>query len=460
MRRALVRGALVCALLCACGQTRLTQARPRALIDTRPIDFGTTPVLFPVERDVLATNGGRVPLHLTAIAASGAGFSVGQASLALDPGASAQLRAFFTPPQAGRFSGKLTVQTDDPQTPTAEIDLTGVGALTGAIAVTPLAIDFGRVGEGQTVAKQLSIASTGQADLYLGSIAAAPAGYAIVGSVSTPATLATGQHLTLDVRFSPLPGAEAPGGAVTIDSSDPAQPHLSVPLTGAVNHAPVPVAQASPMEVPVGGTVIFDGSGSTDADGDLPLRYAWSIDAAPVGSAARMSAPGQAQTTLTLDQPGVYSALLAVTDSTGLPSLAPARVDVRAVPPQQLLLQLVWDQIPPDLDLHFLQQGAALDSPGDCYWANPSGWGPIHEGDKLVGYGPETVAWAAPGVGTYDIAVVYADAHGSLTPTTNAQVRVYSQGVLVADLAYRFTHQGEVWRAGTIAWPPGTVQAP
>ncbi|HUJ28676.1 MAG TPA: choice-of-anchor D domain-containing protein, partial [Myxococcales bacterium] len=250
-----MKRALLCAALCACGQTRLTQATPKAIIDTRPIDFGTTPVLFPVERDVLVTNPGIVPLHLSQIAASDPAFSTAATALELDPGATSQLHAIFTPPQPGTFSGKLTLQTDDPATPAAEIDLTGVGALTGAIVVTPLSLDFGRVGEGQTVAKQLSIASTGQADLYLGSVAAAPGAYALVGSIATPATLATGSQLGVDVRFSPLPASEAASGSVTIDSSDPAQPRVVVPLTGSVNHAPVPVAQASALEVPVGSTV-------------------------------------------------------------------------------------------------------------------------------------------------------------------------------------------------------------
>ena len=450
------------AALAACGNTRLTQAAPHAIVDQRAIDFGPTPVLFPVEHDVLVSNGGRVTLHVSGVAATGDGFEVTPPSADLVPGDTLSLRAIFRPPQPGSFSGKLSLQTDDPDLPLVSIDLAGVGTQAGALSVSPSSLDFGRVGEGQTAARQLTLSSTGAADLYLGALTASPDAYGFIGSVNTPATLAAGSQVAVTVRFSPTPASEATAGTVGIDSSDPAQPHLDIPLTAQVNHAPVPQAAASLLEAPVGSTISLDGSASTDADGDLPLRFAWSLDARPIGSSAQLTTPDLAQSTLQLDQPGIYSVLLEATDSTGLPSLAPARVDIRATPPQQLLLQLVWDAIPPDLDLHLLQAGAALNSSGDCYWANPSPWsqGPVHEGDKLTGYGPETIAWDAPVAGTFSIAVVYASDHGAANPATSAQLRVYSQGVIAADLTHAFKNAGEVWNAGTISWPPGTVQVP
>ena len=385
---------------------------------------------------------------------------VGDERIDLAAGDSVSLHAIFRPPQTGSFTGTLSLQTDDPDRAAVDIPLAGVGTTAGAVSVTPPSLDFGRVGEGQTATRDLTISSTGAADLYLGAIAAAPAAYGFVGSVNTPATLAAGTGKTIAVRFSPPPASEDATGSVSIDSSDPAQPHVVVPLTASVNHAPVPLAQASLLEAPVGSTISLDASGSTDADGDLPLRFSWELDQRPLGSAAQLATPDLAQSSLRLDQPGIYSVLLVATDSTGLPSLTPARVDIRATPSQALLLQLVWDQLPPDLDLHLLQPGAALNSSGDCYWANPSSWGPVHQGDRLTGYGPETIGWDGPIAGTYSIAVVYAADHSAQNPATSAQVRVYSQGVIAADLTHAFKNAGEVWNAGSITWPPGTVQIP
>jgi RHS repeat-associated protein len=75
-----------------------------------------------------------------------------------------------------------------------------------------------------------------------------------------------------------------------------------------------PVAQAGPDQgVPVGTPVQLDGSGSSDADGDL-LNYRWSLTAIPAGSAASLSDPVSVHPGFTVDQPGNYIAQLVVND--------------------------------------------------------------------------------------------------------------------------------------------------
>ena len=164
-----------------------------------------------------------------------------------------------------------------------------------------------------------------------------------------------------------------------------------------------------------------------------------------------------------LDAPGIYSLSLSATDSAGLESFSAARVDLRAVPPLQLLVELVWDAQRPDLDLHLRQDGAALGSAGDCAWTNPDpSWflggadkNPHHLGDALVGYGPEDVTWKEPAAGRYFIAVVGKSLNGDPRPPT-ARVRVRAFGVLAAELA-KTVNAGETWEAGVVDWPTGRV---
>ena len=83
-----------------------------------------------------------------------------------------------------------------------------------------------------------------------------------------------------------------------------------------VNQNNAPVAVAGPNQnVLVGATVELDGSGSSDADGDL-LSYSWSFTSKPAGSTAQLSSidANDPAPTFVADVPGVYVIGLVVGD--------------------------------------------------------------------------------------------------------------------------------------------------
>ncbi len=480
MKRATALVALALAF-CFCNKGLLVAAQPHAGVSPGALDFGQTPILFPVSRNLGASNGGRVALHVSNARIEGteaAAFAVDPSPFTVGAGATVTLAVLFIPPAQGDFAATLRLDTDDPNQPTFAVPLTGAGTIAGAIAVRPGVLDFGRVGEGQTAARELIVASVGQADLYLDSLGFAPgtpSGFALVGS-RAPATIAAGSSLTLGVRYSPAQGAASGPGALRLRSSDPLQQTLDVPMMSSINRAPLPLAQGrtqgSPLvrgelDTAIGATVTLDGSGSTDPDGDLPLTYLWTLATRPPGSAAAIGDAAAVTTSLKLDAAGSYSVLLQATDAQGVPSVAPSRLDLRALPPEELLVELVWDKVPPDLDLHFLQLAAERGSGDDCNWTNPdpasfgngSDGNPHHLGDALTGYGPEQVIWKLPVDGDYRIDVVYRADHGAKDPSTNASVRVFAFGQQVAELHHAFTQAGEAWTAGVVHWPSATVGA-
>jgi glucose/arabinose dehydrogenase len=94
------------------------------------------------------------------------------------------------------------------------------------------------------------------------------------------------------------------------------------------NQPPVAVATANPTSGAAPLTVAFDGSGSSDPDGD-PLTYAWDLD----GDGAYDDST-VAQPTFTYTQSGSYTARLRVTDGNGASSLSdPIVITVGNTPP-------------------------------------------------------------------------------------------------------------------------------
>jgi hypothetical protein len=77
-----------------------------------------------------------------------------------------------------------------------------------------------------------------------------------------------------------------------------------------------PTANAGPdQSVLVGDTVLLDGGGSSDADGDS-LTYSWSLTVVPAGSGAALVDATTATPTFVADVPGTYVVQLVVNDGT------------------------------------------------------------------------------------------------------------------------------------------------
>ena len=101
----------------------------------------------------------------------------------------------------------------------------------------------------------------------------------------------------------------------------------SIPATVTIStqNSP-PVANAGPAQtVFVGTTVTLDGSGSTDADGDL-LSYRWSLLTLPTDSTTTLQFTTSVMPSFTVDRPGSYVAQLIVND--GKVDSAPATVTI------------------------------------------------------------------------------------------------------------------------------------
>lgn len=111
-------------------------------------------------------------------------------------------------------------------------------------------------------------------------------------------------------------------------SGEPAT--TSAVITEAPNEAPVADA-GGPYAGNTGSAIDFDGTGSSDPDGDLPLTYSWDFGDGSTGTGAT---PSHAY-----DEAGQYTVTLVVSDSRrGLSAPSTSMVDVDAAPVSSTLL--------------------------------------------------------------------------------------------------------------------------
>jgi uncharacterized repeat protein (TIGR03803 family) len=96
------------------------------------------------------------------------------------------------------------------------------------------------------------------------------------------------------------------------------------------NQAPTAVATTDSTQVLVGAPVLFDGTASSDPEGDY-LNYSWALGAVPAGSVAVLTDADSHYPTLTPDIPGDYEVILTVSDF--LEAGTPATVTITATDP-------------------------------------------------------------------------------------------------------------------------------
>ena len=210
--------------------------RPPAInVDDTPLAFGVVSVGFSESQSVTIGNDGEADLEVSLLSL-GTAFQAAPATITVDAGSSVDVDVTFAPEEDGDATAILVVSSNDPETATVLIDLSGTGDAPepADIDLRGTALNFGRVGVGDTATRTLVVRNVGEERLT-GNLSLAGDATISIESVHVD----TDGDFTLDglsefdvvVSFAP---AEAVSSAatITITSNDADQPELIVEVTG------------------------------------------------------------------------------------------------------------------------------------------------------------------------------------------------------------------------------------
>lgn len=188
------------------------------------------------------TNTGTATLSVTSLSVGGnAEFSlVGAPAVPLNVVAkgSAKISVRYAPTNTGLDNGALTIASNDSTHPSTVVALSGNG-VASALTVEPPALAFGNLRQGQTTNLHVTLGNSGTADCRVSGLAKSGSADFSFGQSApvAPFVIAPLSSVIVPLAYTPSDvGADA--GSLQLTSDDPANPSVSIALSGAGDPLP------------------------------------------------------------------------------------------------------------------------------------------------------------------------------------------------------------------------------
>jgi hypothetical protein len=227
---------------------------PNISIDPTSLNFNQVLVGSSSNKDFKITNTGNTTLTVSNVVSSNAKYTFsGGTSYTIAAGAEKTVTVTFSPTAVGTENGNITITSDDPDSPTTNVTLTGEGYQTNPnIVVTPTSLAFGNVTVNTSSNLSLKIKNTGDANLSITNIVSGNSVFTFSGG--TTYTIAPNDSVSLTVTFSPT-ALTTYNSNLTITSNDPNQGTLNVALSGTGTALP-PNITVSPSSLNFGNVAV------------------------------------------------------------------------------------------------------------------------------------------------------------------------------------------------------------
>ncbi len=217
-----------------------TSGSPAMQVSSTALQFGSVPIGGNAQQTLTLTSTGTAALDVSALSASGDGFSAKAPALplSLQPGQSLTLPVTFVPTKAGAEAGKLVIGSDAVGSSYVAVSLVGNGTSSTpappdapALTLSSTTVDFGSVAVGSQGSTSLTLTSSGTAAVVIQSLAVSGDAFA-TGKLKLPLTLAPGQQIAVPLTFAPLAGGAQQGEITLTDNATGSPSTISLTGTG------------------------------------------------------------------------------------------------------------------------------------------------------------------------------------------------------------------------------------
>lgn len=196
-----------------------------------PVVFGDIQVGRTASCPVVVSNTGAAPLVISARSTTGIGLSVsGVPTTTVSPGDTVVFTLRYRPSSCTALEGSLRVRSNDPETSTLVIPVSGCGIPAPNLAVSPSSLSFGPVYLGYSVTRAIKLTNTGGASLHVSGCSMDPAVSGLSVTPVSGAIIAPGATVMRYVTYSPEMNQSAVATLV-ISSDDPETPVKEVPIS-------------------------------------------------------------------------------------------------------------------------------------------------------------------------------------------------------------------------------------